>query len=119
MAPTVAHLVDSAAHAGALEEADVVGEASGGERLVVRIGLWFADGRVARARFRATTCASLIAFAEAACRLLEDGTPPKVIDSGLLRRSVHGAHPSHFDRAALVADAVTRSMHIPATGEPR
>jgi len=32
------------------------------ERLVVRIGVWTGGGRVEHARFRATTCATLLAL---------------------------------------------------------
>jgi NifU-like protein involved in Fe-S cluster formation len=108
MSPTVAQLVDDASHAGELAGADVVGDAVGGARLVVRVGLWRERGRVVRARYRSTTCASLIAFAEAACRLLEAGTEPFEVDDLLLRASVQGVHPAHLDRAALVAAAVRR-----------
>jgi NifU-like protein involved in Fe-S cluster formation len=117
--PSVAQLVDAATHAGDLAGADAVGEAAGGARLVVRVGLWHSGGRVARARFRATTCASLIAFAEVACRLLEGGTAPSAVDADLLRGSVRGVHPSHLDRAALVAAAVPQTAaHHPAGGLP-
>lgn len=119
MPPTVAELVDSASHAGGLEGALVVGEASGGERLVVRIGLWYADGRVTRARFRATTCASLIAFAEAACRLVESGTAPPDVGPGLLHRAVRNVHPRHLDRAALVSAALTGAVSHSPKGGPR
>jgi NifU-like protein involved in Fe-S cluster formation len=105
---TVAQLIEHAAHAGDLAGADRVGEAEGGERLVVRIGIWLSDGKIARARFRATTCASLIAYAEAACRLLEGAAAPPAIDADLLRRSVQGVNASHLDRATLVLAAVPR-----------
>jgi NifU-like protein involved in Fe-S cluster formation len=115
---TVAQLIEHAAHAGDLAGADRVGEAEGGERLVVRIGLWLSDGKVARARFRATTCASLIAYAEAACRLLEGAAAPPAIDADLLRRSVQGVNSSHLDRAALVVAAVPRDPRSPQGGLP-
>jgi hypothetical protein len=90
-------------HAGSLEGAHAVGEASGGERLVVRIGLWREGGRVIRARFRASTCASLIAYADAACEALEAGEPPARLDPARVRGLVAGVHPVHHDRAALVS----------------
>lgn len=113
---TVAECVSSPLHAGPLRGADAVGEASGGERLLVRIGLWRDRGQVARARFRATTCASLIAYAEAACRLLEAGEPPAGVDAAALRARVAGVHPVHRDRAEVVAAAV-RAAGI-AEGKP-
>ena len=63
---SVAECVERPGHAGELVGAASIGEASAAGR-VVRIGL-FADGR---ARFRATTCASLIAYAEVACQAIE------------------------------------------------
>jgi NifU-like protein involved in Fe-S cluster formation len=106
VAPTVAACVADPVHAGALDGADGVGEAAGGERLRVRIGLWLARGLVARARFRATSCASLIAYSEAACGLLESGEPPAAVDAAALRARVAGVHPGHRDRAELVAAAI-------------
>jgi hypothetical protein len=102
-ARTVADWVDRACHAGPLHGAVRVGEASAGGRLV-RIGL-FPDGR---ARFRATSCASLLAYAEAACAALEAGVAPARLDAAALRARVDGVHPVHLDRAALVAAALAR-----------
>jgi NifU-like protein involved in Fe-S cluster formation len=102
---SVADRLAALRHAGSLDGADV-GEAAGGERLVVRVGLWRDGGRVARARFRATTCASLLAYAEAACELLEAGADPGALGSEALRAAVAGVHPGHYDRAALVVAAV-------------
>jgi hypothetical protein len=104
---TVADLVADPAHAaGSLEGAAGVGQASGGERLLVRIGLWIEGDRVARARYRATSCASLIAYSEAACRLLESGEAPARVDARALRHRVAGVHPVHRNRADLVAAAL-------------
>jgi hypothetical protein len=100
-APTVAECVDDPAHAGPLDGAARLGEAAGDGR-VVRIGL-FGTGPARRARFRASTCASLIAYAEVACRELEAGRRP---DAAALRALVRGVHPVHHDRAELVAAAV-------------
>lgn len=72
---------------------------------MVRIGLWLERGCV-RARWRASTCAALIAYAEAACEAIEAGTPPQALDAAALRGLVLGVHPIHHDRAALVARAV-------------
>jgi hypothetical protein len=79
-----------------------VGEARGEDGRVVRVGV-FADGRV---RFRATTCASLIAYAEVACEALEAGVAPASLDANGLRARVAGVHPTHLERAALVAAAI-------------
>jgi hypothetical protein len=98
--------VASPRHAGALDGADGVGEARGGERLLVRIGLWREGRRLARARFRATTCASLVAYADAACEALGAGTPPARLDAEGVRALVAGVHIIHHDRAALVAAAI-------------
>jgi hypothetical protein len=102
---TVAECVEAPAHAGPLDGAARVGEASGGGR-VVRIGV-FADGRV---RFRATSCASLIAYAEVACEAIEAGVPRRALDARALRERVEGVHPSHLERAALVAAAVRAAL---------
>lgn len=104
----MAELVAAPEHGGGLEGAERIGEAADDERLV-RIGV-FADGR---ARFRATTCASLIAYAEVACRSLEAGTSPDALDARALRGRVAGAHPDHADRAALVAAALRAAFPVP------
>jgi hypothetical protein len=107
VAPRFADLVaapDNAGAAGALDGA-AVGEAVQ-DRMVVRVGLWLEGRRVRRARFRSTTCAALIAYAEAACRALERGAVPDRLDAGALRDAVSGVHPLHHGRAALVARAV-------------
>jgi hypothetical protein len=98
---SVAECVDDPCHAGALEGAARHGEAAADGRLV-RIGV-FADGR---ARYRASTCASLIAYAEAACEMLEEGVAPSRLDAHALRSRVSGVHPGHLERAALVAAAL-------------
>lgn len=102
--------VEAPRHAGSLEGAVRTGEAAAGGRLV-RIGV-FADGGV---RFRATTCASLIAYAEAACEALEAGVPPAALDARALRARVTGVHPDHLERAALVAAAIRAAF---ATEQP-
>jgi hypothetical protein len=103
----VADLVAEPLHAGPLDGADRLGEASGGNRLVVRLGLWLdRGGGVSRARFRATTCAALIAYAEAACALVEGGHPPGEVGAADLHAAVSGVHPGHRDRADLVAAAI-------------
>ena len=98
---TVAECVDDPRHGGRLDGAVRTGEAAGAGR-VVQIGV-FADGR---ARFRATSCAALIAYAEVACEALEAGVPPADLDVRALRARVGGVHPDHVERAALVAAAV-------------
>jgi hypothetical protein len=98
---SVAQCIDAPAHAGPLQGAVRVGEAAKDGRLV-RIGV-FADGR---ARFRATTCASLIAYAEVACEALEAGVSPGELDADAIRSRVSGIHPEHLERAGLVAAAV-------------
>jgi hypothetical protein len=85
----------------------------------VLIGLWLdASGRIVRARHRTTSCASLIAYAEAACALLESGTPPADLGAARLVAAVRGVHSLHRGRAALVAAALAASVSRPslATG---
>ncbi len=107
----IGDLVADPGHAGPVDGAALVGEAAGGNRLLVRVGLWFdARGRVARARFRATTCASLIGYAEAACALAESGEPPQALVAERVRAAVAGVHPLHLDRADLVALALARAL---------
>jgi hypothetical protein len=101
---TVAECVDAPAHAGPLDGATRVGEAAVDGR-VVRVGVW--HGPRPRARFRASTCASLIAYAEVACAALEAGARP---DANALRTLVAGVHPRHLDRADLVAAAVRAAL---------
>lgn len=102
----VADRVSEAPHAGPTEGADAVVEALADGRRV-RIGLWAdEEGRVRRARFRATTCAALIAYADLACELLESGEAPEQIDGGRLRQALPGVHPAQHDRADLVARAL-------------
>ena len=118
MPPSVAdHLADPR-HAGDLAGANGLGEASDGQGRVVRVGLWRAGGgAVSRARFRATTCPALVAYAEAACRLAEEaalGGPAGLADR--LRAAVSGVHPRHLDRAELVALALQRALASP--GDP-
>jgi hypothetical protein len=98
---TVAGCVDAPDHAGPLDGAASVGAAARDGR-IVEIGV-FRDGR---ARFRATTCASLIAYAEVACAALESGVAPAALDAAALQERVTGVHPDHLERAALVAAAV-------------
>jgi hypothetical protein len=112
MLRSVADHVADPLRAGRLEGADAQGEARGGNRLVVRLGLWRSGERVVRARYRATTCASLVAYAEAACQLLEAGQGPREIDAGALRAAVPGVHPGHLDRADLVVAALAAAAGL-------
>ncbi len=117
---SVADRVSETLHAGSTEGADAVVEALADGR-TVRIGLWAgADGRVRRARFRATTCAALIAYADLACELLESGEEPERIDASRLREGLPGVHPVHHDRADLVARALALAPRWRAShgGEP-
>lgn len=102
---TVAECLAEPRHAGPLDGAHCVGEASRDGRLV-RIGVWPRAGGV-RARFHATTCASLIAYAEVACEALEAGAPA---DADALRARLRDVHPHHRDRADLVAAAVRSAV---------
>lgn len=104
-ARTVAECIAEPAHAGALDGALRVGEAARDGR-IVRIGIWSGGGAV-RARFRASTCASLIAFAEVACEAIEAGAPA---DAQTLRAALRGVHPEHLDRADLVAVAARAAL---------
>lgn len=101
----VADWVSDPAHAGSLEGAARVGEAAR-DRRVVRVGVW-RDGAGVRARFRASTCASLIAYAEVACAALEAGA---AADVASLRAAVRGVHPAHEERAEIVAAAVAAAL---------
>jgi hypothetical protein len=103
--------VEAPRHAGPLEGAARVGEAAAEGRMV-RIGL-FADGA---ARFRATSCASLIAYAEVACEAIEAGEREAAGDPAALCARVRGVHPLHRGRAALVAAAARAA--IASTEEP-
>ncbi len=102
---TVADCVAEPSHAGPLDGAARVGEA-GGDGRVVRIGIWH-EGRQVRARFRASTCASLIAYAQVACEALEAGAPHH---ARALRSRLSGVHPAHEDRADLVAAAAHAAL---------
>jgi hypothetical protein len=104
-ARTVSECVDAPAHAGPLDGAARVGEAAADGR-IVRVGVWRTPAGL-RARFRASACASLIAYAEVACAALEAGARP---DAAALRALVRGVHPVHLDRADLVAAAVVAAL---------
>ncbi|MGC3999212.1 MAG: hypothetical protein QM767_17950 [Anaeromyxobacter sp.] len=117
MPKTVADRLSALHRAAPLEGAASIGEAWGGERLHVRVGLWLDRGRVVRARYRATTCASLLAYAEVACEQLEAGAPPASVTAAGLRAALRGVHPVHHDRAELVAGAVHAAAA--STGSPR
>jgi NifU-like protein involved in Fe-S cluster formation len=106
-AHTVGDLLSDPSHGGSLDGASRVGEAALGDRRV-RVGLWLDGPRVVQARFMATTCASLVAYAEAACRALESGA--RAPSAGALRSRVRGVHPGHLDRAEAVATAVQRAL---------
>lgn len=114
---SVADHVADPRRAGPLD-GGAVGEAAGGNRLLVRVGLWWRDGRVVRARWRATTCAALIAYAEVACALLEEGVAPERLDAEVLRARLPGVHPGQQDRAALVAAAVRAAAARGRAEEP-
>ena len=113
-----ADLVADPKHAGSLEGALHSGEAAGEGRLV-RVGLWLEGERVVQARFKATTCATLLVVAEAACRLLEAGADPRSFGAPDLRRVLIGLPPFHEDRLELVARAVRTAAlgHHPG-GQP-
>lgn len=115
---TVADYVSHVAHAGDLAGASQRGQATRPERLVIQLGLWRdAAGAVTRARFKASTCASLLAYAELACELLEEGAAPDALDAAFLRERLEGVHPQHRDRADLVADALRAAIANPRPGD--
>jgi hypothetical protein len=103
--PSVADCIADPAHAGSLEGARRVGSVSWDGRLV-QIGVWL-DGGAVRARFRASACASLIAYAEVACQAIEAGEPA---DGAALRAALRGVHPEHLERADVVAAAVRAAL---------
>jgi hypothetical protein len=105
---TVSECIAAPAHAGSLAGAWRVGEARGEGGRIVRVGV-FADGTV---RFRATSCASLIAYAEVACEALEAGVAAAALDARALQGRLAGVHPSHLERAALV-EAAIRAAYAP------
>jgi hypothetical protein len=116
--PRASELIDDPAHCGVFEGASVAGEA---ERAgIVRIALWLdAQGAVQRARFRATSCPALIAYAEAACRLAETtecGHQGPTADR--IRAAVAGVHPIHRDRADAVALAFERALQLRRSTSP-
>ncbi len=94
------------------------GQATGSDRLIVRIGLWTgSDGRVRRARWQATTCATLVAYTELACELMKDGADPAHLDAIALQSALAGVHPRRRERAALVARAIANALHAEPEGE--
>ena len=105
----VSELIGDPAHRGQLDGATCVGEAELGG--IVRIGLWFdASGAIRRARFRATTCAALVAYAEAACALAEGEARARAPSAERIRAAVTGVHPAHHALADAVALAFTRAL---------
>ena len=89
------------------------GQARGEPDLIVRIGLWRRGARIERARWKATTCPALMAYAELACELLEAG---QHADATTLREHLTGVHPVHHPCADLVARAVVSALA--SRGEP-
>lgn len=116
MPSTVADHLQDPRHAAPLAGADRIGQASADGR-TVQLGLWLEGGAVVRARFLASGCASLIAFAEVACALLEAGQPPASLDARALRNEILGVHPAHLGRADLVA-AAARAAAAPVPSQP-
>lgn len=109
--PSVADVLARPAHAGGLAGAPLLGAATAEDALLVRIALWRDDaGRVTRARWQATTCATLVAYAELACSLLEAGHDPGHLDGDALRAALAGVHPGRRDRADLVARAIRAAL---------
>jgi hypothetical protein len=109
---TVAECLADPTHAGPLDGASRVGRSARDGRAVV-VGLWTDGARVVRARFRATTCASLIGYAEVACGALEAGVPPAALGPEALRARLAGVHPVHLDRSDLVAAAIRDALNPP------
>ena len=104
---SVAERVAELRWGGNAADAPLRGEARGAGNLIVQVGLWAdAAGRIQRARWRATTCASLMAYADLACELLESGLAPAALDAEALRAGVPRVHPLHLDRAELIVRAV-------------
>jgi hypothetical protein len=107
MPASAGDLIAAASHGGELAGAAAVGRSADAEGRLVEIGLW--PGPVPRARFKATSCAGLLAFAELACRLVESGVPAERLDAAALRAGLTGLHPAHAGRANLVAQALSRA----------
>lgn len=107
MLPTAGSLIASADHGGDIAGAAAVGCSTDPEGRRVELALW--PGTPPRARFMATSCAGLLAFAELACRLVEAGVPPARLDAAALRAGLTGLHPAHAERADLVAQALSRA----------
>jgi len=78
------------------------------ERLVLRVGLWVEGGTVAAARFRATTCATLLALADAACEWAEGRPVAEVaaVAPPVLLALLPDVPEGRRDRASLVAAAL-------------
>jgi hypothetical protein len=105
----ISSLLDDPPHAGLLDGASLTAHAELGG--IVRIGLWLdGEGRVTRARFRATSCPALVAYAEAACALAEGERLRRAPTAEELRAAVAGVHPVHRDRAGAVALAFERAL---------
>jgi hypothetical protein len=83
-------------------------EARPADRLILRIGLWVEGGRVAAARFRATTCATLLALADAACEWAEGRPVAEVaaVAPPVLLELLPHVPEGRRDRASLVAAAL-------------
>lgn len=109
---TVAECLAEPTYSGPLDGASHVGRAARDGR-VVEVGLWLDRARVVRARYRATTCASLIGYAEVACEALEASVPPGLLGAAELRERLAGVHPAHLERSELVAAAIRAAAHPP------
>ena len=110
---TVSDFLSDIRHGGSLDGASAIGEAVGEPHLIVRVALWRDTlGHITQARWRANTCATLIAYAELACDLIENGIALDEISSERLQAGVLGVHPQLRERADLVARAVRETQAI-------
>jgi hypothetical protein len=104
---TVADIFHDVRRCGGATGSTCAGLAADEDGRTVQIALWVGtDDRVIAARWRASTCPSLIAYAETACALLEAGIAPVDLERAALRAAVAGVHPAHRRHADLVLDAV-------------
>ena len=107
---TMAERLANLCHQGALHGSTVSAEASRAGRHFVQVGLWIDGERIRRARFMASDCEALNAYADLACQLIEAGVPIEAIDVRRLCRHLPGFDPVDETCAELVVEAFRSAL---------
>jgi len=101
-------------YTGPLDNAPLRGQATKwDERLILQLGLWInSNGHITQARFKSTTCVTLVALAEMLCEWLEGRTLEEAatVDAQFLLRHVSGIPHWRANRANVVETALRDAL---------